>query len=159
MLVEGKDEDGNRIILQIVRRGKTVYLRRVAKQSIDLAARTPRQLWYLAKVSEHLSDQFGKKRTGLMPVTAEALRESGSRIAAENPYPKKEPHQHERQELLFSPIPRETRKQMETFSALPTSIERLANADDVIQSPAEFTPHKVIILRRIETKKEERDSS
>lgn len=158
MLVEGKDENGNRVVLQAVRRGKTVYLRRAAKQLLDLSARTPRQLWYLGEVTKLFSEQFGEKSNGPLPVTAEVLRKAGTEIAAKNPYPKKRSLQVERQKQLLSLIPEESQSQMRVFGALPTAVEKGDELECVSGQRPELLYRKIIVLRHIERSKEESDS-
>lgn len=156
MLVEGREENGNRVMLQAVRRGKTVYLRRAAKQFLGLSVGTPRQLWYLGEVTKLFSEHFGEKRNGPLSVTAEVLRKAGSEIAEKNPYPKKRSLQVETQKQLLSLIPEKSQSQMRVFGALSTAVEKVDAGGELTSTQGpELAHRKVITLRYAVKSKEE----
>ena len=118
MFVEGRDEEGKTVWLQLVKRNDRWYLRRASKNSLNIDERSPRQKEFLRLVTGIWASAYNSRKTGLLPPTAEKLKGRGDELISANRYPYTEPPCVRKQETLWKRVSEESKRQIETYQGV-----------------------------------------
>ena len=143
MFVEGRNEEGKVVWLQLVRRNDRWYLRKASKNALSIDERSLRQKEFLRLVTGIWVSAYNSKKTGFLPPAAEKLKGRGDELISANRYPYTEPPSIKKQETLWKLVSEESKRQIQAYEkvyeAMPMLMMKLGERGKAMRPPLRLT--------------------